>query len=279
MLQPARTPENISRVQHSGTTLEQRKKNPLYLRRLRQEVHQGIQPQRFIFRTQHEGSRFICGTFIVSKVSDIALFDNEHGCGKGFVSKVNLEDHIRTAHLSLPSLVNANRKKPAVNLDDEDEDGEFDFEEAPKKTRKAKGKNAKTLCHRRTCRPFLRKLTLAATSPVSSPRASISSSETTISSSICAPNIDSLPLKIEKLEYEAENEPEFQFPVGDIRNDEAYGGEGGEEDLEIDTDIRMPDLGNIPFWLGDDEVNLNMDNWGQEELDMRTAHWRGDNGR
>ena len=69
---------------------------------------------------------------------------------------------------------------------------------------------------------------------------------------------------------EAENEPEFQFPVGDIRNDDAYGEEGVEEDLDLDLDIRMQDLENLPFWLGgDDEEYQNMDDWGHEELEMR----------
>ena len=76
--------------------------------------------------------------------------------------------------------------------------------------------------------------------------------------------------KIEELEQEAENEPKFQFPVGEIRNDDAYGGEGGEEGLDLDRDIRMQDLENLPFWLGgDDEEHQNMDDWGHEELEMR----------
>ena len=133
--------------QHSGSTLEQRKNIPCtypgcnksFTKKYNLSVH---------IRSQHEGVRYICGTFDVSKSPDLAAFDTEDACGKDFVSKANLEDHIRTAHLGLPSQVNANRKKFAPNSDDEDEgeDGDFrsdDDNNKKKSTRGRKGKQQK----------------------------------------------------------------------------------------------------------------------------------------
>lgn len=209
----------------------------------------------------------------MSKVPDIASFDNEDGCGKGFVSRANLEDHIRTAHLSLPSLINANRKKPIPNSDVEDEyaeDDDFGFEEKPnKKTRKAKSKRSKTSAIDE----------LLGRSYEADPRRNIPCLVSTcvhlfireydLQQHMRTKHHLSTP-EIEELEREAENEPEFQFPIGDIRNDDAYGEEGREEDLDLDLDIRMQDLENFPFWLGgDDEKHQNMDDWRHEELEMR----------
>jgi general transcription factor IIIA len=41
----------------------------------------------------------------------VAIWDGTNACGKDFAAKVNLEDHIRTQHLGLPSVVNAKRVK------------------------------------------------------------------------------------------------------------------------------------------------------------------------
>ncbi|RAL68713.1 hypothetical protein DID88_007416 [Monilinia fructigena] len=62
-------------------------------------------------RTVHDGQRFICGTFDVSQTADLVSWDGSDACGKDFVSKVNLEDHIRTLHLGLPSLLNAKGRR------------------------------------------------------------------------------------------------------------------------------------------------------------------------
>lgn len=92
--------------QHSGSTLEERKNIPCeypgcpktFTKKANLQVH---------MRTVHDGQRFICGTFDVSKTADLSSWDGKDACGKDFVSKVNLEDHIRTLHLGLLSLLNA----------------------------------------------------------------------------------------------------------------------------------------------------------------------------
>lgn len=102
--------------QHSGSTLEQRKKIPCtyvgckgsFTKKFNLDVH---------VRSVHEGQRYICGTFDVSKIPDLVFWDSSDGCGEAFVSKANLEDHVRTAHLGLPSSINAKRRKPQAKSD------------------------------------------------------------------------------------------------------------------------------------------------------------------
>lgn len=54
-----------------------------------------------------------------------------------------------------------------------------------------------------------------------------------------------------------------------MRNDDAYGGEAGDEDVDVDYD-RMRDLGVLPFWLGDDDGEMrDCEEWTQDELEMR----------
>lgn len=100
-------------TQHSGSTLEERKNIPCdypgcpktFTKRANLQVH---------MRTVHDGQRFICGTYDVSQILDLASWDGSDSCGKDFVSKVNLEDHVRTLHLGLPSLLNSKgRRKTA----------------------------------------------------------------------------------------------------------------------------------------------------------------------
>jgi hypothetical protein len=118
--------------QHSGTTLAQRKNIPCtylgcaktFTKKSNLTVH---------IRTAHNGERYICGTFDVSNVRDLAPFNTDDACGKDFVSKANLEDHVRTAHLGLPSLINSKRSRPNPAADDDE--GDLD---APRKRRKGK---------------------------------------------------------------------------------------------------------------------------------------------
>jgi len=86
------------------------------------------------------GQRFICGLLDVSSTPDLGGFTVNSGCDQEFVSKANLEDHIRTSHLGLPSLINANRvKTTTAPVVDEDE-----FGSQPKKGKK-KGKKASAM--------------------------------------------------------------------------------------------------------------------------------------
>jgi general transcription factor IIIA len=121
--------------QHSGTTLAQRKNIPCtylgcaktFTKKSNLTVH---------IRTAHIGERYICGTFDVCNIPDLAPFDTSNGCGKDFVSKANLEDHVRTAHLGLPSVINAKRKR-SIPVPDDDDD-EYNPAGTSRKRRKGK---------------------------------------------------------------------------------------------------------------------------------------------
>ncbi|KAI1127663.1 transcription factor IIIA [Nemania abortiva] len=50
-------------------------------------------------RTAHEGVRFVCGEFDLSKTEDLATWPNSQGCGQVFNLKASLENHVRYVHL------------------------------------------------------------------------------------------------------------------------------------------------------------------------------------
>ncbi|KAI0971308.1 transcription factor IIIA [Xylaria arbuscula] len=50
-------------------------------------------------RSTHEGVRFVCGEFDLSKTEDLATWSNSQGCGQSFTLKVSLENHVRYVHL------------------------------------------------------------------------------------------------------------------------------------------------------------------------------------
>ncbi|KAI1271136.1 transcription factor IIIA [Xylaria sp. FL0933] len=50
-------------------------------------------------RSTHEGVRFVCGEFDLSKTEDLATWPNSQGCGQAFGLKVVLENHVRYVHL------------------------------------------------------------------------------------------------------------------------------------------------------------------------------------
>ncbi|KAG0646690.1 Transcription factor IIIA [Hyphodiscus hymeniophilus] len=252
--------------QHSGKPLEVRKNisctyegcDKTFTKKYNRDVH---------VRTQHEGSRFICGTFQVTSIPDLAAFDNHDACGKDFVSKANLEDHIRTAHLNLPSRINANRKKSAPNSEDEDETSDYDSDGEPKpKTAKAKGKKVKSSVMD----------DLLGLSYTNDPRRNIHCLVTTcphlfirdydLQQHMRTKHRLSTP-EIEDLAHEDENQPDFHFAPGDLRNNDAYGEEGGGED--VDWDIQAQNMNNTPFWLGGGDDEIPIDQWAQDELEMR----------
>jgi hypothetical protein len=92
-------------------------------------------------RTDHWGERFICGTFDVSEQVEFQEFFNEDGCGRDFTSKASLLDHVRIAHLGLPSKTNASHSVRRVVIDmgmDDHEDGGKYTEPVPKKKKSRK---------------------------------------------------------------------------------------------------------------------------------------------
>ncbi|KAF2964361.1 hypothetical protein GQX73_g9205 [Xylaria multiplex] len=50
-------------------------------------------------RSAHEGVRFVCGEFDLSKTKDLATWSNAQGCGQAFNIKLTLENHVRYVHL------------------------------------------------------------------------------------------------------------------------------------------------------------------------------------
>ncbi|KAI1154520.1 transcription factor IIIA [Nemania diffusa] len=50
-------------------------------------------------RSAHEGVRFVCGEFDLSKTEDLATWSNSQGCGQAFNLKLTLENHVRYVHL------------------------------------------------------------------------------------------------------------------------------------------------------------------------------------
>ncbi|KAI0440043.1 transcription factor IIIA [Xylaria telfairii] len=50
-------------------------------------------------RSAHEGVRFICGEFDLSKTEGLATWSNAQGCGQAFGLKSALENHVRYVHL------------------------------------------------------------------------------------------------------------------------------------------------------------------------------------
>jgi general transcription factor IIIA len=247
-------------IQHSGSTLEDRKKVPCtfegcdktFTKKYNRDVH---------IRTQHEGSRFICGTFDVSKVSEFAAFNSADACGKDFVSKANLEDHIRTAHLGLPSRINANRKNSAPNSEDELSDDDLDDQPKPK-TRKAKGKRAEPsaideLLGFSYANDSRRDIPCLITS---CPHLFIRDYD--LQKHMRTKHRLSTP-EIENLANADGHEPEFLFPPEDLRNDDAY----GEEDINLA--FGMQDGEDIQFWLGRNDEERAIDQWTLDEAEMR----------
>ncbi|OTB07994.1 hypothetical protein M426DRAFT_217611 [Hypoxylon sp. CI-4A] len=50
-------------------------------------------------RSFHEGHRFVCGSVDLGGTEDLAAWSLQEGCGESFVTKANLENHVRYVHL------------------------------------------------------------------------------------------------------------------------------------------------------------------------------------
>ena len=232
--------------QHSGKPLEERKKivctylgcNKKFTKPGNLKIH---------ISTAHKGERYICCTFDISDHPDVGHFNTADACGKDFVSKASLVDHLRTAHLGLPSVVNANRKKSGASKDldfetDDEEEEESEEDEPPKKNPKKRGRKRKPAgMNGMLGNPY--------------PNPSFSAFEGA-----------------------------FQLPEGDGRGYSPgfVGGMSGEQGSEamdydqadIDWELQRCALDGGAFWIGAEEAqndsrNDLADEWTQEEMEMR----------
>lgn len=252
-------------TQHSGTTLAQRKNipctylgcNKTFTKKSNLTVH---------IRTVHNGERYICGTFDVSKVPDLSSWNGGDACGKDFVSKANLEDHVRTAHLGLPSLINSKRKKSVSVSDDED----YNPDAPPKKRgRKTKPSALDDLIgasyaedERRTipCTvpdcpyKFMREYDLQVhlRSKHSLPNPNLSTGEV-VQDSLGEFGSEE-PQHVNSLQQDGN-------ALHDMYDDQAY---------NIDWDLQGHALEDGPFWIGADNHGVPVqDQWMQDEMEMR----------
>jgi general transcription factor IIIA len=201
--------------------------------------------------TAHKGERFICCTFDISDQPDVGHFNTADACGKDFVSKASLVDHLRTAHLGLPSTVNANRQKSRVSKDhefetdnDEEEDEEGEEDEPPKRHPKKRGWK---------------------TQPG---------------------GMNDMPANADSNPSFSAFEDAFQLPEGDGQGYSPgfVGGMGMEEGREaidalydqadIDWEIQRRSLEGGAFWIGAEEAQNDFrdgptDEWTQEEMEIR----------
>jgi hypothetical protein len=227
------------------------------------------------------GERYICGTFDLRSHPDVGDFNPTDSCGKDFVSKASLIDHIRTAHLGIPSVINANRNKSSTASDDDvGVDNDEDIEQ-PKKTTKKQAK----------------KPTASAIDDL------LGIAEPSRNISCLVPDCPHMFIRDYDLQVHMRNahqslnpgyntsfsafEGAFHFAEGD---DQGYspafaggmGVEEGREEMEalydqadIDWELQRRVLGGGPFWVGaDEEAQHNFegdqDEWTQEEMEMRT---------
>ncbi|KAI1777594.1 hypothetical protein F4818DRAFT_407203 [Hypoxylon cercidicola] len=63
-------------------------------------------------RSFHEGIRFVCGEVDLSGTEDLGSWKQSEGCGESFVTKANLENHVRYVHLEFERPEHAQDAKP-----------------------------------------------------------------------------------------------------------------------------------------------------------------------
>ncbi|KAI1007318.1 hypothetical protein K3495_g895 [Podosphaera aphanis] len=89
--------------QHSGKSLSERQKFPCNEPGCNKRFTKQYNLNTHV-RTVHLGKRFICGTFDLHAEPMVPNWSSSINCGSDFNSKKSLINHVRTAHLQLPSL-------------------------------------------------------------------------------------------------------------------------------------------------------------------------------
>jgi general transcription factor IIIA len=97
-------------TQHSGISLEERK-NILCLIEGCDKSFTKKSNLKAHIAGAHNRHRYSCGTWDVSNVEGLMGWDSKDGCGKQYVNKVDLENHVRTVHFGLPDLLKAGRMR------------------------------------------------------------------------------------------------------------------------------------------------------------------------
>jgi general transcription factor IIIA len=211
------------------------------------------------------GERYICGDFDTSSSASLEEFMPDAGCGKDFVSKASLEDHIRTAHLSLPSVVNANRIKPSAGSDIENDDDEY--KPRPKKKR---GKGARvSAIDRLLGEPYTAENRNLSFHLCSAQQLAETDNQdpnfTSFDTGPAWPDM-SLPM-IERTEVT--NGHHEQTPAADASREEL---DAMYDQTDIDWELQRRALEGGPFWIGAEEGEdavPGQDSWMQEEVEMR----------
>lgn len=202
------------------------------------------------------GERFICGEADVSETKGLGAFTPDAGCGKDFVSKQFLEDHIRIAHLGQKSLVNGKRAKNNIPVED-DLDGFIDDEDADgPRTRKRKPK----------------KRGLTAIEKLTGERAGQPPPNAVSQPTLRSGRQFPAPV-LQNPQTEFENFIPWQSPMPNDEN--VLIPIEGAFDINpldnIDWAIQQQALQGGPFWVGGGGHHdmAGLDQWNQDEMEMR----------
>ncbi|KAH8803115.1 hypothetical protein F5884DRAFT_739212 [Xylogone sp. PMI_703] len=202
-------------------------------------------------RTTHGGERYICGTFDLGNIDDLATWDRTQGCGKDLMTKSNLADHVRTKHLGLPSVTNTNRKR---RCQDSENDGEGEKTGPPKLAKNKKPKvsvvdellgDAYSRDERRTLR-------------------------------CTVPDCPHMFIRVYDLHTHLRTKHQLIDPTTDApidsgisdNNDSSLDQLQDQEGLDLDWGMQNSEQ----FWIGADDshhVQQSDDQWLQDELEMR----------
>ncbi|KAH9898950.1 hypothetical protein F4778DRAFT_741687 [Xylariomycetidae sp. FL2044] len=87
-------------VHHADQALEEKKKSAVHCTWAGcTKTFSKVSNMNTHIRSAHEGLRFVCGQTVVRKDEIFTVWNPAEGCGEGFATKANLENHIRYVHL------------------------------------------------------------------------------------------------------------------------------------------------------------------------------------